>query len=143
MKITILHHHLGRRCFFHPPNVRQSKLAEDTDAGCLLVACQSGSRYGYALLLLQMLGKKNRSLEEPDLKKRGGISLNRAKCFMRKKFGKMKMFSNIFFCVICWVYWEGDVLYFPKSSLPKLPIDLCEIGMCFPPTWSVALYFTV
>lgn len=27
----------------------------DTDAGCLLVACQSGSRYGYALLLLQIL----------------------------------------------------------------------------------------
>lgn len=27
----------------------------DTDAGCLLVACQSGSRYGYGLLLLQIL----------------------------------------------------------------------------------------
>ncbi|CAK9085685.1 unnamed protein product [Durusdinium trenchii] len=26
----------------------------DTDAGCLLVACQSGSRYGYGLLLLQI-----------------------------------------------------------------------------------------
>jgi len=27
----------------------------DTDAGCLLVACQSGSKYGYGLLLLQIL----------------------------------------------------------------------------------------
>ena len=44
-----------------------------------------------------------------------------------------------------WVYWEGDVFLFSilfcrKVRSRKLPIHLWEIGVFFPPTWSVALH---
>ena len=44
--------------------------------------------------------------------------------------------------VICWIYWEGDgtSFFLSFSSKSSLPIDLWEIGMLFPPTWSVALH---
>lgn len=76
----------GQKMFFPPtPTSAKSKLAEDTDAGCLLVACQSGSRYGYALLLLQMLGKKTVALRSQTSKKRSR-RLNCDKMFLNRKF---------------------------------------------------------
>lgn len=102
MNITILHHHLGRRCFF-PPTQLPPKSKFCSGYRCWLPPSGMSIRLQIWICLVATSDawqKTNRGLEEPQTLKKKGLgddSLNRGKmCFMRKKLVRWKCPPTLF-----------------------------------------------